>query len=91
MNFRKLPIYLLFGVMIFPILIVLGVVLWLITWGGFNMLFWLIIPSVIFEELFETCCYFVADSQILNLVFALIFWFVIGVALSLIGKKLKYL
>lgn len=78
MNIQKTPTWILSGIMIFPVIIILGLILWVITWGAFNALFWLIIPSIIFEELFETCCYVFSNSQIANLIFALIFWFVIG-------------
>lgn len=89
MNFKKLPNWILSGIIIFPVLIVLGIIFFALTLGKFNVLFWLIIPSAIFEELFETCCYVFSNNQIANLLFALIFWFTIGATVGWISGKLK--
>jgi hypothetical protein len=78
MDFKKLPIWLLSGIVIFPVLIILGAVLFVITLGRFSALAWLILPAIIFEESFEGCCYVASNNQWLNLLFALIFWFVIA-------------
>ena len=89
MNFKKLPNWILSGIIIFPTLIVLGIIFFALTFGKFNILFWLIIPSVIFEELFKACCYAFSNSQIANLLFALILWFIIGATVGWVSGKLK--
>jgi len=89
MNLKKLPNWLLSGIFIFPVIFILGFIFFTFTFGKFNILYWLIIPSVIFEELFETCCYTLSNNQIVNLFFALFFWFIIGGALGWITGKIK--
>jgi hypothetical protein len=89
MIFYKLPYWVLSGIIIFPVLMILGVIFFTITLGEFNILFWLIIPSIIFEELFETSYYAFSNSQVANLLFALIFWFIIGGTLGWITGKIK--
>ena len=64
--------------MIFPVIILIGVVLGIITLGAFNPLFWLVLPSIVFEQLFEQCCTVMSDNMIANAAFALLFWFLIG-------------
>lgn len=89
MNLKNIPHWLLSGIIIFPVLIVFGVTAYVLTLGKFNALFWLIIPSVIFEDLFETCCYFFSNSQLANLLFVLIFWSVIGATACSITSRIK--
>jgi len=73
---------------IFPVLIVLGIILFALTFGKFNVLFRLIVPSIIFEKLFESCRYAFSNSQTVNLFFALIFRFIIGATIGWsIGKS----
>lgn len=81
MSLKNIPNWLLSGIVIFPMLIILGIGAY-ITLGKFNILSRLITPSVIFEELFETCCYTFFNNQIANLLFALVFWFIIGVTIG---------
>lgn len=85
----KVPFWAITGIIIFPAIIIFGPILGFIVQESAAYFFWLIVPSVIFEELLEKCCPFLADSQIANLVFALIFWFIIGSAVGFIFEKLK--
>jgi len=89
MNYKKIPYWILSGIITILIIIIVGIILSLITFGKFNYLFWLILPSILFEELFETCCYTFSNSQIANLIFALGFWFVIGSLVGLIVLEIK--
>jgi len=91
MNYNKLPKWLLSGIIIFPVLLLSGIFLFALTFGKISILFWLIIPSVIFEELFETCCYVFSNNQIANLFFVLLFWFTIGGLLGWITEKLNFI
>jgi len=91
MNIKKLPNWLLSGIIIFPVIIILGFIFFALTLGKFDILFWLIIPSIIFEEIFETCCYAFSNSYIANLLFALFFWFVIGAMLDWLVDRVKKL
>lgn len=89
MNFKKLPTWFLQGIFIFPFLILISVVFFFLTFGEFNILFWLVVPSIIFEEIFEGCCYTFSNNYLANLIFALIFWFVIGVLIGRFSRKLN--
>ncbi len=88
MNLQKLPNPLLFGIIVFPVIIILNIILFILTLGKINILFWLIIPSIIFEELFEKKYYVFSDNQIANIVFVLIFWFIVGASLGWIAKQI---
>ncbi len=48
---------------------------------------WLVLPSIIFEELFEGCCYDFSNNLVFNLLFALLFWIVIAVILGSVLKR----
>ena len=89
MNLKKLPDWLLSGILIFPVLIALGIIVFALTFGKLNALFWVIFPSILFEELFETCCYSFSNNQIANLLFAFIFWFAIGAVLGWLNGIVK--
>ena len=80
--YKKIPYWILSGIIIFLVIILAGLILSIMTLGKFNFLFWLILPSILFEDLFENCCYTFSNDQIANLIFAIGFWFIIG---SLIG------
>ena len=68
---------------------VLGVILLILTLGKISVLFWLIIPSIFFEEIFETCCYAFSDSYVINFLFALFFWFIVGAVLGWTNDRIK--
>jgi hypothetical protein len=89
MDIKKLPSWLISGVIIFSVLIVLGVILFIFTFGKISVLFWLIIPSIFFEEIFETCCYAFSNSYVFNFLFALFFWFTIGAVLGWTTDRIK--
>jgi len=89
MDIKKLPNWLISGIMVFPVLIVLGIILFVLSFGKISVLIWLIIPSIFFEEIFETCCYTFSNSYIMNLLFALIFWFAIGSTLGWVTERIK--
>lgn len=91
MNFKKIPHWILSGIIIFPVLIISGVVLFVLTLGKFNILFAFIIPAIIFESLFETCCYAFSNNQAANIIFAVMFWFIIGAAIGWFNGRLKKL
>ncbi|HUV42720.1 MAG TPA: hypothetical protein VMY36_02320 [Patescibacteria group bacterium] len=91
MKLKNLPYWLVSGVMIFPVLIVLGLLFGLITGGKISILFWMVIPSIIFEEIFETCCRAFSDNFIFNVLFVGIFWFGIGSLTGLLAERIKKL
>ena len=69
------------GIMIFPLVAVLSLILnWMFGTGS---LLWVIIPSIIFEQVFEKCCSSFSNNQLINSLFVLVFWFGVG---ALIGK-----
>ncbi|MBU1103788.1 MAG: hypothetical protein KJ600_04500 [Nanoarchaeota archaeon] len=45
---------------------------------GRNYLGWMILPSIIFEEVFERCCYAFSNNRVGNFAFVILFWFVVG-------------
>jgi len=83
MKWKMFPLWLKTGILIFPVLIILSL---LLGFFGGNNLLWLVVPSIIFEKLFESCCTFIDDSLFLNVIFDLIFWFLIGAA---VGKVIE--
>jgi len=85
----KLPGWFISAIIIFPVLAISGIILNAISLGKINLLFWMIIPAVFFEELFETIFFEFSNSQIANLIFAIIFWFCIGALTGWITGKLK--
>lgn len=89
MKVKGLPCWLISGVIIFPVLIVLGLLFALASGGKINALYWMIIPSIIFEETFEVCCRTFSDNLIFNTLFAGIFWFGIGSLTGLLAEKVK--
>jgi hypothetical protein len=91
MKIKKLPYWLISGVVIFPILIVLGLFFGLASGGKINVLFWAVIPSIIFEETFETCCRTFSDNMISNVLFVGIFWFGVGSLTGLLADRIKEL
>ena len=68
-----------------PVVAALGLVLFAITLGEFNPLFWLVLPAIMFETLVEARFPVLADSYAANLIFALGFWFAIGAATGLLS------
>jgi len=91
MKVKNLPNWLVSGVVIFPILIVSGLLFGLVSGGKVNVLFWAVIPSIIFEEIFETCCRTFSDNFIFNVLFIGIFWFGIGSITGLLTERIKKL
>ncbi len=86
-KFTKIPGWLKYGILIFPILIISFLILSLIT--SINPLSWMIIPAIIFEEVFESCCYPFSNNYIANLAFLIVFWFAIGSLLGMAIEKIK--
>jgi len=80
------PDWLVSGVAIVPAVAVVGLLLFAITLGGFNPLFWLVLPAIMFETLVEARFPVLADSYAANLIFALGFWFAIGAATGLLSS-----
>ncbi|MFC1655689.1 hypothetical protein ACFL3C_02365 [Patescibacteria group bacterium] len=85
---KKLPCWIKTGFLIFPVITIIGIILRIA--GGDNVLFvGAIVPSVIYEEIFERCCALIADNEILNLLFIITFWFAIGAGIGLIIEKIQ--
>ncbi len=89
MKVKSLPYWLVSGVVIFPILIVLGLFFGLASGGKINAFYWMIIPSIIFEQTFEACCRTFSDNLIFNTLFIGIFWFGIGSLTGLLTERAK--
>jgi hypothetical protein len=91
MRIKKIPYWLLSGLMIFPILFVLGGILYLVSFGKINFLFWMIIPSIIFEEILEENFYNLSNNLLLNILFIFLFWFAVATAVGFVLKKAGFL
>lgn len=89
MKINKIPQWFIWGISIFPLLLILGPILNIISFGKINFLFWMIIPSIIFEELTERNFYNLSNNTILNLIFILIFWFTIDSFLGILFQITK--
>lgn len=86
---RKLPTWLMSALIIIPVVAMIGVALFLISAGQINILFWIILPSILFEQLFETSLYAFSNSQLANLVFVLLFWSFIGASVGWIISRIR--
>ena len=91
MNLKKVHTWVISGLAIFPVLIVLGGIFYVMSAGKVNFFFWMIIPSIIFEETLESCFYELSNNTFLNLIFVIIFWFSIGAVTEIISKKGTFL
>ena len=87
--FRNVPNWLASGLLILPVVAVLGILLWAITLGAFSPLFWLILPAILFETLVETSFRAMSDSRALNFLFAVLFWFVVGAGTGWLSALLR--
>ncbi len=87
----KLNNVFLLGLIVFPVLVVLGAVLHFVSNGDVNALFWMVIPSVVFEELFESCCFEFSNCFIFNSLFVFLFWYFTGILISWIFCNFKTL
>ena len=87
--FRNSSNWLASGILIIPAVAVLGIVLWAVTLGAFNPLFWLILPSIMFEQLIEGYSQSLSDSQLANLTFTLAFWFTVGAGTGWMSSLLR--
>ena len=86
---RKLPTWFISEVIILPVVAFIGIALNVISAGQINFLFWIILPSILFEQLFETSFYAFSNSQLANLLFVLLFWSTLGALTGLIVTKLR--
>jgi len=61
----------------FLLLLLSGLFLNLFSQGQISILYWMIIPSIIFEEIIESSYPIIADSKFINLLFIFIFWYIV--------------
>ena len=69
--FSKLKLFLI----AFLLILLSGLILNLVSGGEINILYWMIIPSIVFEEFFKTSYPLIADNRIINLIFVFLFWY----------------
>jgi len=82
---KEIPFWFTTGTTIFFVLLIISIVLFVVNFfTAVNYLFWFIIPSIVFEELFETCCYGFSNDLLANFIFVLVFWFAIGAIIGLL-------
>jgi hypothetical protein len=84
MIIKKIPFWVKTGILIFPVLLLTSVIAVALKT---NILWWMIVPSVVFEEIFESFSTAISDSILLNLLFILVFWFAIGSLIGLFSKR----
>jgi hypothetical protein len=78
---KEIPELIKYGIFMFPVIIIISLLI-----GIFSIVFnhgpgfflWLVIPSIIFEEIFESWAYDFSNNIIANFSFAVLFWFFIG-------------
>ena len=85
----QLPLWLVTGTLVFPILTVIGVIVAAFCSSDVNPLFSLILPSIVFEELLEDSFAVISDSYVLNFLFAILFWFGIGCFVGFCVERIK--
>jgi hypothetical protein len=61
----------------FLFLLLSGFLLNLFSQGQISILYWMVIPSIIFEELIESSYPIIADNKLINLIFIFIFWYIV--------------
>jgi len=71
---RKLPSWFISAVIILPVVALIGIALNIISAGQINLLYWIILPSILFEQVFETSFYAFSNSPLANLLFVFLFW-----------------
>ena len=82
---RKLPTWFISAVIILPVVALISIALNIISTGQINLLFWIILPSILFESSF----YAFSNSQLANLIFVLMFWSFLGAILGWITGKIR--
>lgn len=87
--FDRIPQWVVSGIMIFPVIVLIGIVLSIITGGNFKVLYWVIIPNLLFEELFEICCNVFAKNETANVISTFVFWFTIGALTDLFSYPFR--
>ena len=85
----KLPSWIISAIIIVPIVAFLGIVMYTLSAGQVNFLFWIILPSILFEQLFETSFYAFSNSYLANFLFVLLFWTSIGALVGWITNKIR--
>jgi hypothetical protein len=89
------PQWLKAGLLTFPVVVSVSGILWVgsmfVSGKCFNFFTWLVLPSIIFEGLFEKCCYAFSNNPIYNLLFAILFWVIAGAAIGYLYERIKSL
>lgn len=85
----RLPSWLISALITVPIVTLIGIILYAVSAGQINFLFWIILPSILFEQLFETNLYAFSNSYIANLVFVILFWTSIGALVGWITSMIR--
>jgi hypothetical protein len=88
---RGLPSWVVSGIVIFPVLFVVGLLAGAVTSGRVGVLFWLVVPSIVFEEALEASLTALSDDLLANALFALAFWFAIGAGVGLLQRGVERL
>jgi len=87
----KLSDYLTYGFVIFPIITVYGLLMNYFSDGKINYLFWAVIPSFIYEKILEPLSFILSKNLYLNSLFVILFWFITGLVIALVGHTFKIL
>ena len=88
---RVLPSWVVSGIAIFPVLVVVGLLAGVATAGRVGVLFWLVLPAIVFEEALEASFTALSDDLLANALFALAFWFGIGAGVGLLQRAVERL
>lgn len=85
----KLPTWFISAVIILPVVALIGIALNIISAGQINFLFWIILPSILFEQVFETRFYAFSNSPLANLLFVFLFWFSTGALVGWLIARIR--
>jgi len=63
----------------FLLLLLSGLILNLAIQTEISSFYWMIIPSILFEEMLKSSYLIIADIKIINFIFIFIFWFIVTI------------
>ncbi len=81
----KIPLWLISAILVFPFIFIIGFIIYI---SGGNFFYFMILPSIIFEEVLERYVYDFSNNQLANLGFVIFFWFIIGAVVGFIIDKI---
>lgn len=85
---RVVPIWLVSGLSIFPVLTLIGVLAYVLTFGRVHPFFWVVLGLIAAQLAFGNTAP-IANEALADAVFVVAFWFVIGAGLGALLQVLR--